>query len=81
MRLSALHAQRRRLTESRRSVWGCAGPNLAKSATLPPAMEHAMTVAAPDAGLKLTDEQAATLAALKQIRDQAGGALCAACGA
>jgi hypothetical protein len=44
-------------------------------------MEHAMTVAAPDAGLKLTDEQAATLAALKQIRDQAGGALCAACGA
>lgn len=42
----------------------------------PPAMEHAMTVAAPDAGLQLTAEQAATLAALKQIRDQAGGALC-----
>lgn len=46
-----------------------------------PAMDRAMTVAAPDAGLELTVEQVATLAALKQIRDQAGGALCAVCGA
>jgi putative intracellular protease/amidase len=44
-------------------------------------MDHTMTVAAPDAGLQLTAEQKATLAALKQIRDQAGGALCAVCGA
>ena len=33
-----------------------------------------MTAALPDDGLQLTDEQAATLATLKKIRDQAGGA-------